>query len=261
MPIAAILFDLDETLMPDESVATEALLTACELARERHGIDPQALQRSVREHARQLWHASPTIDYCRAIGISSWEGLWGRFEGDDPNLRALREWAPTYRRESWAQALAEHGANDPALAELLAARFQEERRARRIVFSDARPALEDLRQTYRLALLTNGPPDLQREKIEGADLARYFEVITISGEEGVGKPDERIFALTLERLAVPPQAAVMVGNSLSRDIAGAQRAGVKAIWVNRTGVGLAEGLRPDAEVQDLSRLRDVISAL
>jgi putative hydrolase of the HAD superfamily len=151
--------------------------------------------------------------------------------------------------------------NDPALAELLAARFQEERRARHIVFSDARPALEDLRQTYRLALLTNGPPDLQREKIEGADLARYFEVVTISGDEGIGKPDERIFALTLDRLAVPPQAAVMVGDSLRRDIAGAQGAGLKAIWVNRTGVSNAEGHRPDAQVQDLCRLRDVIGAL
>jgi len=261
MPIAAILFDLDETLMPDESAVEEALLAACELARERHGIDPQALQQSVREHARRLWRASPTIDYCRAIGISSWEGLWGRFEGDDPDLIALREWTPTYRHESWARTLAERGVDDPALVELLATRFQEERRARHIVFSDARPALEDLRQTHRLALVTNGAPDLQREKIEGADLARYFEVVTVSGEVGVGKPDERIFALTLERLGVPPHSAVMVGDSLRRDIAGAQRAGLKAIWVNRTGASLGEGHRPDAQVHDLSRLRDVISAL
>jgi putative hydrolase of the HAD superfamily len=151
--------------------------------------------------------------------------------------------------------------DEPALAELLAASFQEERRARHIVFSDARPALEDLRQTHKLALVTNGAPDLQREKIEGADLARYFQAVTISGEEGVGKPDERIFALTLERLAVPPQAAVMVGDSLRRDIAGAQRAGLKAIWVNRTGASPGEGHRPDAQVQDLSGLRDVVCAL
>jgi putative hydrolase of the HAD superfamily len=261
MPIAAILFDLDETLMPDESVVEEAFLATCELARERHGVDPQVLQQSVREHARQLWRASPTIDYCRAIGISSSEGLWGHFEGDDPDLTALRQWAPTYRHESWAQALEEHGVNDPALAELLAARFQEERRARRVVFTDALPALEDLRQTYRLALLTNGPPDLQREKIDGADLARYFEVVTISGEVGIGKPDGRIFALTLDGLAVPPQAAVMIGDNLRRDIAGAQRAGLKAIWVNRTGVSDAEAYRPDAQVHNLSGLRDVISKL
>ena len=261
MPIAAILFDLDETLMPDESAVEDALLATCEHASERHGVDPQALQQSVREHARQLWYESPTIAYCLAIGISSWEGLWGRFEGDGPDLAALRERVPAYRHESWARALVEHGVSDPALAELLAARFQEERRARHIVFSDARPALEDLRQTHSLALVTNGAPDLQREKIEGADLARYFEVVTISGEEGIGKPDERIFALTLERLAVPPQAAVMVGDSLRRDIAGAQRAGLKAIWVNRAGASLGEGHRPDAQVADLRRLRDVISAL
>ena len=126
MTTTAVLFDLDETLMPDESAVEEALLATCALAHERHGIDPQALQRSVGEHARRLWRASPTIDYCRAIGISCWEGLWGRFEGDDPDLVALREWTPTYRHESWARALAEHGVNGPALAALLAARFQEE---------------------------------------------------------------------------------------------------------------------------------------
>jgi putative hydrolase of the HAD superfamily len=261
MPIAAILFDLDETLMPDESVVEEAFLVTCQLARERHGIDPRLLQQSVREHARRLWYESPTIGYCLAIGISSWEGLWGRFDGADPGLAALREWAPTYRHESWGQALAERGVDDPALAELMAARFQEERRASLIVFPDARPALEDLRQTYRLALLTNGPPDLQREKIEGGNLAAYFEMITISGEEGIGKPDKRIFALTLDRLAVLPQAAVMVGDSLKRDIGGAQGAGLKAVWVNRAGASLGEGHKPDAQVHDLSHLRDVIRAL
>src|SRR3989304_3588378 len=98
MPIAAILFDLDETLMPDESAVEEALLATCALARERHGSAPQAPQQAGREHARQLWYESPTIAYCLAIGISSWEGLWGRFEGDGPDLTALREGAPTYRR-------------------------------------------------------------------------------------------------------------------------------------------------------------------
>lgn len=261
MPIAAILFDLDETLMPDEPVVEEALLATCALAQERHGIDPQALQRSVREHARLLWRASWTFDYCRTIGISSWEGLWGRFEGDGPDLTALREWTPRYRYECWAQALAEHGVNDPSLAELLAAKFQEERRARHAVFPDARPALEDLRRTHKLALVTNGAPDLQREKIEAAGLARHFKVVIVSGEVGIGKPDARIFALTLDRLGVLPRAAIMVGDSLRRDIAGAQGAGLKAVWVNRTGTSLGDGYRPDAQVQDLSTLRDVIGTL
>jgi putative hydrolase of the HAD superfamily len=86
-------------------------------------------------------------------------------------------------------------------------------------------------------------------------------VVTISGEEGIGKPDERIFALTLERLAVLPRSAVMVGDSLRRDIAGAQRAGLRTVWVNRTGASLGEGHMPDAQVADLRRLREVVCAL
>lgn len=261
MAITAVLFDLDETLMPDESAVEEALLATCALARQQYGINPLPLHQSVRERARQLWHESPTISYCRAIGISSWEGLWGRFRGDDPNLTALREWAPTYRHESWAQALADHGVDDPAFAEVLAARFQVERRSRCIVFPDARPALEDVRQTHKLALLTNGPPDLQREKIEGANLAPYFDAIIISGEEGFGKPDPRIFALALDRLAAHPGTAVMLGDSLDRDIRGAQEAGLKAVWVNRSGTDLREGVNPDAQVADLRDLRAVVCGL
>ena len=116
MPITAVLFDLDETLVMEQASNEAAFLATCELARRRYGIDPQALTQSVRQRARELWRASPTIDYCLSIGISSWEGLWARFLGDDPGLRALREWAPAYRLEAWSGALADHRVHDAALA-------------------------------------------------------------------------------------------------------------------------------------------------
>ncbi len=89
-------------------------------------------------------------------------------------------------------------------------------------------------------------------------LARAFmETIgasfVISGEVGIGKPEPGIFLLALERLGVSPQAAVMVGDSLARDIQGAQRAGIKAVWLNREGAALPEGVRPDAVASALRR--------
>ncbi len=215
----------------------------------------------MRRHARSLWRASPTIAYCRAIGISSWEGLWARFLGGDPNLKILREWAPTYRREAWSRALAEYGVCDVPFAEQLAAGFQEERRARHIVFPDAEAALKDLRETRRLALVTNGAPDLQREKLRGANLAAYFDAIIISGEVGVGKPDPRIFALALDQLGVIPERTAMVGDSLVRDVMGAQQAGLRAIWINRSGDKCGEEVTPDAQIASLSELRDVLRGM
>ena len=252
------MFDLDDTLVVEEASAEAAFLATCERARERHGINPQALHRTLRQRARELWHVSPARPYCVAVGISSWEGLWARYTGDDPSLRALREWAPAYRSESWARALADHGVRDPAFAEELAATFPAERRKRHVVYLDVEPALQELRKTHRLALVTNGAPDLQREKLHGAGLAGYFETIVVSGDLGFGKPDARIFQLALSRLGMLPGKTVMVGDSLKRDVAGAQQVGIRGVWINRNGREPDGGIIPDVQIETLGQLRAVL---
>ena len=262
MAIKSILFDLDDTLVIEEDAADAAFLATCERAHEEHGIDPKALHQTVRYHARELWRESVTITYCRAIGISSWEGLWARFLGSDPNLKRLRAWAPTYRREAWFRALTDHGVNDLSFAERLSGIFLIERRGRHILFCDAEDSLTNLREIYQLALVTNGAPDLQREKTKGANLARFFDAILISGEVGIGKPDCRIFELALEALGALPSETVMVGDSLTRDILGAQRAGLKGIWLNRSGSGdPVSPVVPDAQITSLSQINELLPIL
>ncbi len=254
MATEAIIFDLDDTLVVEVASADAAFLAACTLAHEKHGIEPNELHRTVRKKASELWHGSPTHPYCRAIGISSWEGLWARFIGDGPDLEALRVWAPTYRHESWYRALAEYGVTDHMFADELAETFQRERRARHVVYPDVEPVLKKLRATYRLALLSNGAPDLQREKIRGSKLRPYFDTILISGEVGVRKPDPAIFAMTLDGLGVGPDDALVVGNSLTSDIAGAKNAGITAVWLNRDDVENATDIEPDFEISTLDEL-------
>lgn len=112
-----------------------------------------------------------------------------------------------------------------------------------------------------MALLTNGAPDLQREKIQGANLARFFDTILISGEVGVGKPDCRIFRLALDALAASPSETVMVGDSLTRDILGAQQAGLKGVWLNRLGNDAADQVTPDVQITTLSQLHEILPTL
>jgi putative hydrolase of the HAD superfamily len=250
-----VLFDLDETLVVDEDSATAAFLATCELARARHGTDPAALHQAVRQRAGELWRASPTINYCRALGISSWEGLWSAFPGETPELDRLRAWAPTYRREAWARALADCGIVEPTLAQALAATFLlHERPARHAVYPDAAPTLRALRRTHRLGLVTNGLTDLQRAKLGAGGLGAYFDVVVVSAEVGMGKPDPRIFAYALAALGADPGDAAMVGDSLERDVAGAQAAGMRGIWLNRSRRPCPAGAFPDAEVGTLTDL-------
>jgi putative hydrolase of the HAD superfamily len=213
---------------------------------------------SVRRNARELWHASPTYPYCREIGISSWEGLWGRFCGDLPELNALGRWVPEYRLEAWRRGLAEHGIRDESWVQRLAEEFGRERRQRHQLFLEVPAALQELRSSFRLALITNGAPDLQREKVTGAGLDPFFEIIVASGDIGIGKPDPRVFRHTLERLGLPPSDAVMVGDNLLRDVGGAQRVGMRGIWINRHGTDPGDTIIPDAT---FARLSDLLAYL
>lgn len=252
---SAILFDLDDTLMIDAAALDAALLATGAEAHDRYGADPTALAQTVRQCARRIRQTGPVFPYCDAIGITYGEGLWGHFAGQDPNLATLREWVPAYQRATWSSALRDHSVADVVLAERLAALFLQQRRTRHALFPDVETLLRALRGSYRLALVTNGAPDMQREKVQAVGLDADVDVITISGEVGVGKPGAQIFTLTLRQLDVPAAAAVMVGNDLGRDIVGAHNAGLRGIWINRTGATLRAGdVVPDATITTLSDL-------
>jgi len=254
-PCKALVFDLDDTLVVEKASAAAALLTTAEMAARRYDLDPAALRDSVRETCCELWyHHCPARAYVVEIGISSWEALWSRFEGDNEHLATLRAWAADYRRDAWHHALQAHGVNDIDLARELAEAFPTCRRKHHVVYDDVRPALERLQKTYRLALLTNGASDLQREKIAGAGIGSYFEEILVAGDIGVAKPHRRLFETMLARLDVAPAQAVMLGDSQSKDIQGAQAVGMKAIWVNRDNAPRREGVTPDLEVTTLTTI-------
>jgi len=257
----ALLFDLDETLMVEEPAAAAAFLATAQLAATRHGIDSEMLASGARSRARELWYAAPTHGYCKRVGISSWEGLWCRFEGDAAEVRALRHWSPTYRRESWRLALADQGIDDPTLAADLAERFGEERRARHEVFADVAAVLSQLQEDHTMALVTNGAACLQREKLAASGLSDRFEAVVVSADVGAAKPDPSVFRRALSELGAESGDAVMVGDSIAKDVDGALGAGLGAVWLNRNG-SAAPGDRQDlVEISALSDLPVVLARL
>lgn len=262
MKIETVLFDLDETLIEEEASNDASALAACAIARQRHGLDVDLILSALRTRSIELWRAGPAVQYCRDIGVSSREGLWGAFAGDEPNLKILREWIPGYRVAAWSRALDDLGIDDGALARELADLFLADRRRRHVVFPESRAVLDALHHRVKLGMITNGAPDIQREKIAGSDLAAYFDTIVVSGEEGFGKPKPEIFRLTIDRLDADESSAVMIGDSLARDVAGAASVGIKSIWVNRLGRKRGDGFpAPDAEVRDLAGLPELLEKI
>ncbi|OGX68162.1 MAG: haloacid dehalogenase, partial [Paenibacillus sp. RIFOXYA1_FULL_44_5] len=225
MEIKAVCFDLDDTLLWDDRSVQEAFQATCQLAEEKTGVNRDVLEKHVREEARSLYAAYSTFPFTKMIGINPFEALWAHFsEGDAAEFRELEKIAPEYRRESWTRGLKAAGIDDAELGQLLAETFPQERRARAFVYEDTFSVLEQLKKFYQLLLLTNGAPDLQKEKIAGVPkLASYFEHIVISGDFGEGKPSEAIFQHVLGRLGIEASQAIMVGDKLTTDILGANR--------------------------------------
>lgn len=266
MSLQAVVLDLDETLLIEYEKVAHAFRAACALARAHLAergtlLDTDALYAAVRRTSRALWHAAPERAYALSVGISSWEGLRARFVGDHPSLCALRAWAPTYRRQSWALALGEQGIGDQGLPDALAEVFGREMARPPHFYPDAVGLVPALHVRYRLGLLTNGLPELQEAKIAAAGLTGCVDAIVISGALHVGKPSPAPFVRLLNELQVAPHDAVMVGNSLHADIAGAQGVGMATIWVHRPEAEAADGVTPDVEITDLTELPAALQAL
>jgi putative hydrolase of the HAD superfamily len=260
MKFRAVLFDLDDTLIWDERLSRQALLETAADGAARTRADAGRLAAVAKSAADELWRAHAPVDRCEALGIVAFEGMWGHFHGGEDYLRHLREWTPQFRVEIWRRALAAEGINDDRLAAELGALFAQRRRELRDPLPDAEVVLHRLRSAgVRLGLLTNGAASLQREKIESSGLGLYFDAAVVSGEIGTGKPEPGIFHHLLARLGVAPAEALMVGNSLARDIAGGRRAGVATCWLALEGeeepVGLIE---PDHTISSLGELPAIV---
>jgi putative hydrolase of the HAD superfamily len=81
-------------------------------------------------------------------------------------------------------------------------------------------------------ILTNGPVDPQRRKLEGSGLLGLVDAALVSEEVGWHKPDRRAFAAALAAVGGSPESAAMVGDHLEADICGALQAGFqRAVWL------------------------------
>lgn len=99
-----------------------------------------------------------------------------------------------------------------------------------------------------MGILTNGPVKNQNRKIQTLGLKAWIPEDKIFISEGIGytKPDEQAFHYVEEALHAKPEEICMVGDSYSSDIAGAQKAGWRTIWLNKDRKAVSQGARqPD----------------
>ncbi len=126
-------------------------------------------------------------------------------------------------------------------------------------FPDALEVLAELGEVYPMALITNGPTDAQWFKIEKFGLEKLFDVVLVSGQIGVAKPDPGIFYVAMSGIHSEHSNTVMVGNSLEHDFQGAINARVRFVWANHLGAPFPNGWpEPAAVVGGFNELRGLL---
>lgn len=163
------------------------------------------------------------------------------------------------RRSIVTHVLENLGVTDDALAEESTLVYTEHRRRGLRLHRGVIDVLEGFRgRVPRLALVTNGATEVQREKIERFGLGRFFDHVQLEGEFGAGKPDPSVYENVMRVLDAEPGCCLMVGDDYAADVLGALAVGMAAAWIDVAGTGRtpAEPPRPHATVRSLAELAE-----
>lgn len=126
----------------------------------------------------------------------------------------------------------------------------------------SRTILNELVSKYKLSMITNMmlPGKLLRNKLNENGILDYFNTITVSSDNGFIKPREELFIRTLKKDGLLSDEVIFVGDTYKQDIIGAQKAGLKTIWLNNRNEPKewAKDNLPNYEIKELKEILNII---
>lgn len=225
----AILFDLDNTLFhwdPCDLRGREAAHAALRLTMDVSFDQFMTLHKEAREHLKHHLHGQ---------GSNHNRILFFKFIADHLTDRPKPSLALTMYQRYWQAFFA---AMKP--------------------HADAHRVLSQLKRTHKLAMVSNHVTQPQLDKVIRLGFEPYFDAIITSEEAGCEKPDARIFQLALTKLGVGLADAIMIGDHTQGDIEGANKAGLKTIYMSEFTNGEPA---PSCASHVVHRLGDVLEIL
>ena len=128
-----------------------------------------------------------------------------------------------------------------------------------VPFDGAEALLRYLSGKYTVCAASNAAQEQQHTRLARAGLLPYIREIFTSELLGAEKPSRAFFDACFARLPdAKPETTVMIGDSLSADIGGAQDCGLKTVWFNPHGKTAPEALRPDFTVKTLAEICTIL---
>jgi len=122
----------------------------------------------------------------------------------------------------------------------------------------AKEVVIELSKRYPLTIVSNGFSEVQYYKFEHSGLKPYLKLIVLSEEVGINKPQPEIFEKALEMNGVTADEAIMIGDSWTHDIVGAQNAHIDQIWVKGEKAKGQEGEKATYEVTKLAEVLEIL---
>lgn len=137
---------------------------------------------------------------------------------------------------------------DLETAKLLGVELPKWHKEDEILYSDTTKCLEILSGRYKIGIIANQSLGT-KARLEQHGILQYIDLVIASAEEGVAKPDKRIFELALNRSNCKPGDAVMIGDRIDNDIVPAKRMGMHTIWIKQ-GYGQYWDITDEVEKAD-----------
>jgi 2-haloacid dehalogenase len=144
-------------------------------------------------------------------------------------------------------------------AEAFSRRYLEELGCSGFLIPGTEAMLDALPARLTKAVITNGIRDVQYGRLTRAGLANRFEHIIISEDAGAAKPSPLFFDYALERIGSRnPLEYLIIGDSLTSDIAGGAGYGIDTCWFNPGGLSNGTDIVPDYEISGWHELPSII---
>ena len=223
-----LLCDADNTIFDFEKAEEFAFADACAFA----GLEPTAELRETYSRINQA--------------------LWKLLEQGGITQKVLR----VRRFEQFVEAIGRQDIDAPGMA----AAFVESLGRQSVPIEGAVQAVERWSKILPVIIVTNGIAKVQHGRMDGSAVKPYISGLVISEEVGSAKPDPKMLHMGMAQAGVADvRRALMLGDSLSSDIAAANNADVDACWYNPKGAANTKGCAVRYEIRSLDEVDAILT--
>ena len=194
-------------------------------------------------------------DACARMGLEATDALLATYSDINAALWRLLEQGgitqAVLRVRRFEQFLEKIGRSDLD-AHTMATAFTDSLGRQSVPIDGAVEAVARWSRIVPVIIVTNGIARVQHGRMDGSEVRHYIRGMVVSEEVGAAKPDPKMIEIGMEMAGVQDRSRVlMLGDSLSSDIAAAANAGVDACWYNPKGKENTKNLPVRYEIKDL----------